>query len=509
MLRFFIIAATVWRFGLDDIALSVVDHPAARLWRRLAGWRHRQPAAQRLRLALERLGPIFVKFGQVLSTRRDLLHADFADELAKLQDKVAPEAPARIRQALRRAYGAPPEEVFSAFEEQPVGSASVAQVHRARLADSGQEVAVKILRPNIEKRIQRDLRLLRGFAALAQLLVADSRRLKPRAIVEQFANHLRAETSLLREAANCAQLGKNAAGSAALRVPAVHWQWCRDTAMVMDFLHGVPISRVDELGGIDKRALARAGIDLFFTQVFRDNFFHADMHPGNVHVDSGGRLVLLDYGIVGQLTDFDREYLLRNFLAFFNRDYRAVAEMHVAAGWVPAQIDLHEFEAELRAVCEPIFAQPLKNISFGRFLLKMFQTARRFNLEVQPQLILLQKTLLNVEGMGRELDPDINMWDTAKPVLEHWARQQQHPRQVLAQLKKQAPDWLALLKDAPAVLRLVVERQQAMRQQQAQQRRDRRRLRFWKTFALAATAALALALLALWSAPLPWLLAAR
>ena len=500
MLRFLIIVATVWRFGLDDIVFSVINHPLLNAWRRLTAWRHRRPAAVRLRLALEHLGPIFVKFGQVLSTRRDLLHADFADELAKLQDQVPPEPAAAMHHALRATYGKAVEEVFSEFDDAPVGSASVAQVHRARLAADGREVAVKILRPGIARRIRRDLRLLRAFAALAQWLLPDSRRLKPRAIIEQFANHLQAETNLQREAANCAQLKKNTAGTALLRVPAVHWNWCTEQVMVMDFLRGVPISRVDELGGkLDKHRLAKAGIDLFFTQVFRDNFFHADMHPGNVHVDADGNFILLDYGIIGQLTEFDKEYLLRNFLAFFNRDYRSVAEMHVEAGWVPAGVDIHEFEAELRAVCEPIFAQPLKNISFGRFLLKMFQTARRFHLEVQPQLILLQKTLLNVEGMGRELDPEINMWDTAKPVLEHWAKERQHPRQVLALLKKQAPDWLALLHDTPLVLRMLLARAQ-----QPPAPDTARRMRFWRALAVAALGALAAVLVWQFAPPALW-----
>lgn len=495
MTRLFIIIATIWRFGLDDIVFSMIDHPLTNAWRRLTAWRHTRAAAVRLRLALEHLGPIFVKFGQVLSTRRDILHTDFADELAKLQDQVPPETEAVIRQALYDAYGRAPAEIFSEFEPQAVGSASVAQVHRARLADNGQEVAVKILRPGIGARIRRDLRLLNAFAALAHYLLKDSARLKPRAIIAQFAGHLQAETSLLREAANCAQLKKNTEGTAMLRIPAVYWPWCTDTVMVMEYLPGVPISRLDELGGhINKQRLGRVGIDLFFTQVFRDNFFHADMHPGNVHIDHDGNFILLDYGIVGQLTEFDKEYLLRNFLAFFNRDYRAVAEMHVAAGWVPADVNIQDFEAELRAVCEPIFSQPLKNISFGRFLLKMFQTARRFNLEVQPQLILLQKTLLNVEGMGRELDPDINMWDTAKPVLERWAKQQQSLRHVLSILKKQAPDWMALLQDAPAVLRILLARQQQHRHEQAAHQRQQRRLRRWRGIALGAlTIALLLA----------------
>lgn len=456
-MRIFTLIAAIARYRLDDIALGLTRHPAARLWRRLTAPRGGPPPPVRLRRACEHLGPLFVKFGQILSTRRDILSTAFADELAKLQDRVPPEPPAAIQAALATAYGTAAPGVFSEFDPIPIGSASVAQVHRARLADTGTEVAVKLLRPRIQTRIERDLRLLNTLATLATWLARDARRLKPRQIVAEFARHLDAETRLLREAANCAQMKKNCAAAesaGAARLPAVHWRWCTDGVMVMDYLPGLPISRIDELGAaVDKGAIARAGIDLFFTQVFRHNFFHADMHPGNIHIGPDGALILLDYGIVGQLDDFDRDYLLRNFLAFFNQDYATVAKMHIDAGWVPRDINAHEFASELRAVCEPIFAQPLRHISFGRFLLKMFQTARRFRLEVQPQLLLLQKTLLNVEGMGRELDPDLNMWEVAKPILEKWARDRQSPRRALEILRRQSPDWLALLAAAPTTLR--------------------------------------------------------
>ena len=479
MFRFFVILAAIWRFGLDDIVLSAFNKPTATMWRRLTAWRHQQSGAVRLRLAFEHLGPIFIKFGQLLSTRRDILHADYADELAKLQDRVPPETEETIQTTLQNAYRQPLRDIFSEFDTAPVGSASVAQVHRARLCENGNEVAVKILRPGIEARIRKDLRLLRAFAALAQLSLKDARRLKPRAVVEQFALHLQEEVNLLREAANCAKIGRNFSNSELLRVPSVCWKWCNKQVMVMDFLSGVPISRVDEFNNaVNKSALARAGIGLFFTQVFRDNFFHADMHPGNLHVDAAGRFILLDYGIVGQLTDFDKEYLLRNFLAFFDRDYRRVAEMHVEAGWTPSDTDINAFESEIRTVCEPIFAQPLKNISFGNFLLNMFQTARKFNLEVQPQLLLLQKTLLNVESIGRELDPDINMWDTAKPVLEKWSARQYRPREIISLLRRQAPDWMALLSDAPSLLREISRQKRDIGSQTTALRKQ---LQFWRT----------------------------
>ena len=486
------IAAVAWRFGLDDIVAALLPAWMRRLRATLLGWRrHSQPGPVRLLLALEHLGPIFVKFGQALSTRRDLLPADYADELAKLQDKVPPEPPKKIRAALERALGGKVEDVFSHFDESPAGSASVAQVHRAILHD-GREAAVKVLRPGVRDRIQRDLKLMRTFAAAVEAILPDGRRLRPRAVVAQFAKHLDEETDLLREAANCAQLGRNFADAPEVRVPEVYWEHCAREAMVMEFLEGVPVSHLDKLRemGVDTKALARRGIELFFTQVFRDNFFHADMHPGNVHVDSEGRFVLLDFGIAGRLSEFDKEYLARNFLAFFNRDYRRVAEMHVEAGWTPPDTPLDEFEGEIRAVCEPIFAKPLKEISFGRFLLNMFRTARRFRLEVQPQLVLLQKTLLNVEGMGRELDPDINLWETAKPFLEKWAARQYSPRHAFRILRKQTPDWLAVARELPPLAREFIrdaKMKGARESELAQMRKSRGR---WRAAAVVLLAAL-------------------
>lgn len=474
----FIIGWTVLRFGLDEL---VGFSRAGRVWCWLNAWRFRRPLPARLRLALEHLGPIAIKFGQILSTRRDFMPAAFADELAKLQDTVKPDSAATVAAALNRVYGCDYQEIFCEFDFNPVGSASVAQVHAARLAVDGQAVAVKILRPNVHRQIARDIKLLTWFANIAHCFLKDAKRIKPRGLVDEFARHLSAETNLLREAANCSHIGKNAPPN--LLVPKVFWHWCRREVMVMEYLHGVPVSKIDTLATTpDREAVAKMGIRLFFTQVFADNLFHADMHPGNVHVNERGQFVLFDYGIVGQLTDFDREYLLRNFLAFFNRDYRRVAQMHIESGWVPANVDVLAFEAEIRTVCEPIFAQPLKDISFGQFLLQMFQVARNFHLEVQPQLILLQKTLLNVEGMGRELAPNINMWDTAKPVLEQWMQRAYHPRQVVATIREQAPDWLALLHDVPLAARALLRQQTAATPAPVRRWQER----FWQLAAVAA-----------------------
>jgi ubiquinone biosynthesis protein len=419
--------------------------------------------AQRLRQALETLGPIFVKFGQVLSTRRDLLPADIADELAKLQDRVPPFDSALAIAEVEASLGMRLEKAFSAFERDPVASASVAQVHLAVLKD-GTEVAVKVLRPGVERVIARDVLLLETAAGLVERLWADGRRLKPREVVAEFARHLDDELDLVREAANASLLRRNFADSPLLAVPAVHWDYCSRRVMVMERMHGTPISQVEALRrkNVDIPALARAGVQIFFTQVFRDGFFHADMHPGNILVstegETRGKYIALDFGIMGTLTELDKSYLAQNFLAFFNRDYRRVAQAHLDAGWVPAGTRLDDFEAAIRAVCEPIFARPLKEIYFGRLLLRLFQTSRRFNVEVQPQLVLLQKTLLNIEGLGRELDPDLDLWQTAKPFLERWLSEQVGWRGLLRTLRKEAPYWAQTLPELPRLLhRLLAE----------------------------------------------------
>ncbi len=498
MLRFITIVRIVWRFGLDGLIPSAVDSRGLRLWRLVFGWRkHSEPGAVRLRRALETLGPIFVKFGQFLSTRHDLLSPDYIAELEKLQEHVPPESARTIRESLRAIYEKPPEEIFSEFESEPIGSASVAQVHRARLSESGETVAVKILRPGIRAQIREDLELMKAFAALLEFTLRGGKLLRPRAVVAEFSGHLDEETDLMRESANCAQFGRNFKNSADLTVPDVHWRWCRREVMVMRFLPGVPISRNEELiaAGHDLSLLAKKGVDLFFTQVFRDSFFHGDMHPGNIRINEKGAFVLLDYGIVGRLSDFDKEYLARNFIAFFNRDYRRVAEMHVEAGWTPPDTRIEAFESEIRAVCEPIFAKPLKDISFGKLLMQMFQTARAFRVEVQPQLVLLQKTLLNVEGMGRKLDPEINLWETAKPFLEKWAARQFSLRRSARILRRQAPDIAAVLRDLPPLARALIKRAQnpgdENEKRELQKSRDR-----WRMLAVAAIAAL----IAIWMA---------
>jgi ubiquinone biosynthesis protein len=448
------------RYRLDQIILEADPSGillrisnAVFFWRQLP-----EPPAVRLREALEALGPIFVKFGQVLSTRRDLLPADYADELARLQDRVPPFPSSLAMAELERVYGRPVAEVFKSFSEQPVASASVAQVHFGKLPD-GTEVAVKILRPGIRGVIAHDLALLDAAAWLIEKLWVGARRLKPREVVAEFAKHLDDELDLMREAANCSQLRRNFLLSPLLAVPEVHWEYCAKSVMVMQRMYGTPIGRTDALRaqGVDIKKLARAGVEIFFTQVFRDGFFHADMHPGNIFVTPTGQYVALDFGIMGTLTDVDKNYLAQNFLAFFKRDYKRVAQAHIDAGWVPKKTRVDEFESAIRAVCEPIFDKPLKEIEFGRTLLRLFQTARRFNIEVQPQLVLLQKTLLNVEGLGRELDPDLDLWKTAKPFLERWMDDQIGLRGFLRNLETEAPNWAATLPELPRLAHRAVQ----------------------------------------------------
>jgi ubiquinone biosynthesis protein len=419
----------------------------------------RDPAtrAQRLRRALETLGPIFVKFGQMLSTRRDLLPMDIADELAKLQDQVPPFASEEAIAEIERSLERPLNEVFDSFERTAVASASIAQVHLAVLKD-GREVAVKVLRPRVEEAVARDVLLLQTGAGLVERLSADARRLKPREVVAEFARHLEEELDLMREAANASLLRRNFERSPLLDVPEVYWDWCSRRVMVMERMRGTPVSQVAALRaqGIDIPQLARAGVEIFFTQVFRDGFFHADMHPGNIFItkdsEGRGRYIALDFGIMGTLTDTDKNYLAQNFIAFFNRDYRRVAQAHVDAGWVPAGTRVEEFESAIRAVCEPIFDRPLKEIYFGKLLLRLFQTSRRFNVEVQPQLVMLQKTLLNIEGLGRELDPDLDLWRTAKPYLERWMSEQIGWRGVVKALKLESPYWATTLPQLPRLV---------------------------------------------------------
>jgi ubiquinone biosynthesis protein len=425
-----------------------------RLWQVVFFWRRfSEPRAVRLRQALESLGPIFVKFGQMLSTRRDLLPPDLANELALLQDRVPPFPSEQAMAVLEGFYGKPVDSVFTRFQREPVASASVAQVHFAELPD-GTEVAVKILRPGIDKVIAHDLALLETAAIMLEKLWPEGRRLKPREVVAEFTKYLNDELDLMREAANCSQLRRNFKDSGLLVVPEVHWDWCGRSVMVMERMHGIPISQIEALQaqGTSLPALSRAGVEIFFTQVFRDGFFHADMHPGNILVHADGRYIALDFGIMGTLNEEDKNYLAQNFLAFFKRDYRRVALAHIEAGWVPAKTRVDEFEAAIRTVCEPIFDKPLKDISFGKTLLRLFQTARRFEMEVQPQLVLLQKTLLNIEGLGRQLDPELDLWKTAKPFLERWMNEQMGLRALLNSIREEAPAYAGTLPQLPRLV---------------------------------------------------------
>jgi len=454
----------------------------------------------RLRKALETLGPISVKFGQVLSTRRDLVPLDIADELARLQDQVPPFPSELALAEVERSLGRKIGDVFASFEETPVASASIAQVHLGRLHD-GTEVAVKVLRPGVEAAVARDLALLETAAGLVERFWAEGRRLKPREVVAEFARHLDEELDLVREAANASQLGRNFAGSPLLLVPAVHWDLCTQRVMVMERMHGTPISQIEKLRSrqIDIPALARAGVEIFFTQVFRHGFFHADMHPGNILVADDGRYVALDFGIMGTLTDVDKNYLAQNFLAFFNRDYRRAAQAHLDAGWVPAATRIDEFEAAIRAVCEPVFARPLKEIYFGKLLLRLFQTSRRFNVEVQPQLVMLQKTLLNIEGLGRELDPDLDLWTTAKPFLERWMQEQVGWRGLLRAVRQEAPFWAATLPQLPRLVHRALAEDRLGALQQAVERVALQNVRRNRLLGVLAAAALAGLALALWN----------
>lgn len=444
-----------FKFGLDEFVLSHSRLQFLRvIVRTLTFWRNLdKPRGERLRLALEALGPIFVKFGQMLSTRRDLLPQDIADELAKLQDQVPPFPSDIVVASLEKVYGKKISEIFLKFDEIPIASASVAQVHFAVLHD-GTEAAVKILRPNLAPIIMHDVALMDTGAWLAEALWMDGKRLKLRQVVSEFARHLDDELDLMREAANCSQLRRNFLDSPLLFVPEVYWDYCRSSVMVMERVKGTPISHVDELReqGIDIPQLARVGVEIFFTQVFRDGYFHADMHPGNIFVGATGQYIAVDFGIMGTLSDEDKNYLAQNFLAFFRRDYGRVAQAHVEAGWAPKDTRVDDFESAIRAVCEPIFDKPLKEISFGRVLLQLFQASRQFNVEIQPQLVLLQKTLLNIEGLGRDLDPDLDLWKTAKPFLENWMAEQLGFRGLASRIQKEAPNWAIILPEFPRLI---------------------------------------------------------
>jgi ubiquinone biosynthesis protein len=420
---------------------------------------------RRLRLALEQLGPVFIKFGQLLSTRRDLVPIDIADELAKLQDDVSP-FPGEIATAIvEAALEQPIAEAFRNFDSSPLASASVAQVHSATL-HGGEEVVVKVVRPGIEKVIQDDIALLMTLANLLENSFSDARRLHLRQVVLDYKQTIQGELDMLKEADNTAQLRTHFAGSELLYVPRVHWQWCRNNVLVLERIYGIPVSEVAELNarGVNMRLLAQRGVETFFTQVFVNNFFHADMHPGNIFVDvqdpDNPNYIAVDCAIIGTLTAEDQDYLARNLLAFFNQDYAEVARLHLESGWVPETTDSLQFERVIREVCEPIFAKPLNEISFGQFLVKLFETASDFDMEIQPQLVLLQKTLLYVEGVGRELYPQLDLWETAKPFMESWMAERVGPAAMLRELAERAPEIIAQLPRLPG---LVVTANQQLR----------------------------------------------
>ena len=452
-IRFLRILHTAGRYRLDEL-LPIRAGAMARLFFGAGyAWAPRtRPRGERLRLALESLGPVFVKFGQLLSVRPDLIAEDVATELAKLQDSVAPFPWAEVAAGLDRAYGRPHAEMFRSIDPVPVASASVAQVHFAVLTD-GREAAVKVLRPGIREIIAQDVALLYVLADLVGRS-SDGRRLRPREVVAEFERTLGDELDLLREAANASQLRRNFADARLLIVPEVYWDWCTREVMVMGRIDGIPVNALGRLreANLDIPKLARDGVEIFFTQVFRDGFFHADMHPGNIFVARDGRYCGVDFGIMGTLSDADKGYLATNFLAFFHRDYHRVAVAHVEAGWVPADTRVDEFEGAIRSVCEPIFDKPLKEIYFGRLLVRLFEVSRRFRMDVQPQLVLLQKTLLQVEGLGRQLDPNLDLRASAQPILERWAGEQLGIRGLLRSLREDAPLWARTLPQLPRLV---------------------------------------------------------
>ena len=425
------------------------------------GWRRSGdlPRGQRLREALEELGPVFVKFGQVLSTRPDLLPADISEELIRLQDDVPPFAGEDARAIIEQAYGDSLNNHFKSFDSDSIASASVAQVHCAELLD-GTEVVVKVLRPDVHKIIERDLKLLHALADLAERYWPEAQRLKPKEIVSDYDKTIHNELDLMREAANASQLKANFAGSDLIHVPKVYWDHTRRNVMVMERIHGIPIRRVEQIvaAGIDLKKLAHDGVEIFFTQAFRDGFFHADMHPGNIFVSPEGQYRAVDFGIMGTLSAADKRYLAENLLAFFDRDYHRVADAHIRAGWVPPGTVAEDFEGAIRTICEPIFAKPISEISFGGFLIDLFRVAHRFKMPVQPQLVLLQKTLLNIEGLGRQLYPQLDLWETAKPFLEKWTREQIGPRAAARTLKRELPNLFTLAPELPGLVHQILYR---------------------------------------------------
>ncbi|HEY2677810.1 MAG TPA: ubiquinone biosynthesis regulatory protein kinase UbiB [Steroidobacteraceae bacterium] len=457
----------VWvKYRLDEFVRGTHVHRPLRNLYFLSPWTWFQRAVrggrgERLRLALEELGPIFVKFGQALSTRRDLLPVDIADELARLQDRVPPFRGDVAAAMIEKSLGFKLDEIFASFEAAPLAAASIAQVHAAALKN-GDEVVVKVLRPGMREVIDLDLAVLDSLARFADRYWVEARPVRPVEVVQEYRKTITDELDLMREAGNAAQLKRNFAGSTLLYVPSVYWDYCRADVMVMERIHGVIVSQIDELRarGTDIAKLAANGVEIFFTQVFRHNFFHADMHPGNIFVQvddpKNPRYAAVDFGIVGTLQPRDQHYLAENFMAFFNRDYGRIAALHIQSGWVPKGTRVDELESAVRTVCEPIFNKPIKEISFAQVLLRLFATARRFDMQVQPQLILLQKTLFNIEGLGRQLYPELDLWQTAQPVLRAWMRERTSPRTILKEVRERLPDALLTLRQVPQILQTAV-----------------------------------------------------
>ncbi len=466
--RMIAIQRVLVKYGLDEIIKETHLLRPLRFLFYLAPRRRDSsaPAGERIRLALEELGPIFVKFGQAISTRRDLLPADIADELAKLQDAVPPFPVEQVLEILNGAYGQPAEEVFERFDVEPLAAASIAQVHTAKLK-AGTEVIVKVLRPGVQEQIERDLAVLRMLAGLADRYWEHGKRLKPLEVVDEYEHTIIDELDLMREAANTAQLKRNFAGSEMLYVPDIYWDYCRPEVLVQERIFGTPISDMKSLreAGTNIQVLAENGVEIFFTQVFRHNFFHADMHPGNIFVITTDpehpKYAAVDFGIVGTLSPEDQRYLAENFLAFFDRDYHRIAKLHLDSGWVPAGTRIDQLETAVRTVCEPIFNKPLAEISFAQVLMRLFRVAQRFNVEIQPQMILLHKTLFNIEGLGRQLYPELDLWKTAHPVLKRWMDEQVGGRALLKDVRENLPQLREALRELPAILQQLGEQASA------------------------------------------------
>lgn len=498
--RMLTIQRVLVKYGLDDIIKEThLLRPLRFIFYLLPGRRDSSaPIGERIRLALEELGPIFIKFGQALSTRRDLLPADIADELAKLQDAVPPFPAEQAVAIIDAAYGEPVDVVFERFDQEPLAAASIAQVHTAKLK-TGHEVIVKVLRPGVQGQIEGDLAVLRTIAGLADRHWQHGKRLRPLEVVAEYENTIIDELDLMREAANTAQLKRNFQGSDMLYVPDVYWDYCRPEVLVQERIYGTPISDMDALleAGTDIQVLAENGVEIFFTQVFRHNFFHADMHPGNIFVITTDpdkpKYAAVDFGIIGTLSPEDQRYLAENFLAFFDRDYHRIAKLHLDSGWVPAETRIDQLETAIRTVCEPIFNKPLAEISFAQMLMRLFKVAQRFNVEIQPQMILLHKTLFNIEGLGRQLYPQLDLWKTAHPVLKRWMDEQVGPRAMLNDLRNNLPQLRSALLELPAIIEHLSERSndrqadaaarlaelQLVREQSTLQRRQN----FWLTIA--------------------------